>query len=294
MCCASYNNGEGKAFDNPTTCLTQCPGVLIEACKPNCEENLDLPGSAPTCLCGDEIIKKEEYCCLKLETGYIQTETCQRFCASATEVPSCNNLSCQLAETKDCLCGSALIEAGQYCCAASDKGYSKQSFCRADLKCRVVESCNQLYGIWCLAGYSCEGNNLTLKASDSAEHPDQVCCSGECVAGAPGETTPTPGTPTPGTPGDTISSWTTIENPLAYDTFEKILGEISKFLIQIGSAIAGVMFLIAGFMFVTAGGNPEKVQSAKKMILYTIIGLAIIILASGLVAVLKSVIGVTS
>ncbi len=97
--------------------------------------------------------------------------------------------------------------------------------------------------------------------------------------------------PSGGTPGG--GGMLTLENPLGYDNFQDILGAVSKFLFQIGLALAPVMLIIAGFMFVTAAGSPERVTSAKKMALYTLIGLAIILLASGLIAVLKSVIGYT-
>lgn len=97
----------------------------------------------------------------------------------------------------------------------------------------------------------------------------------------------------PGGPGGFGSGLTTIENPLKYDTFQGVLGAVSKFLFQIGLALAPVMLIIAGFMFVTAGGSPDRVSNARKMALYTIIGLAVILLASGLIAVLKSIIGYT-
>ena len=82
-----------------------------------------------------------------------------------------------------------------------------------------------------------------------------------------------------------------LENPLEHDTFEEILGAISKFLFQVGIALAPLMLVIAGFMYVTSAGSPTRVQTAQRMALYTVIGLAIILLASGLTAVLKSIIG---
>ena len=84
-----------------------------------------------------------------------------------------------------------------------------------------------------------------------------------------------------------------ITNPLAYDTFEKIVGAISRFLFNIGLALAPVMLIIAGFMYVTSAGDPKRVETAKKLVLYTLIGLAIILLASGLIKVLESILGVT-
>lgn len=56
--------------------------------------------------------------------------------------------------------------------------------------------------------------------------------------------------------------------------------------------MAPVLFIIGGFMIVTAGGNPIRVQNAQRLMLYTAIGLAVILLAQALVAVIKSVIGV--
>ena len=81
-------------------------------------------------------------------------------------------------------------------------------------------------------------------------------------------------------------------NPLKYDTFEKILGAISGFIFQIAMVLAPVMLIIAGFFFVTAAGDPKRVETGKHIILYTLIGLAIILLASGLIKVLESILGV--
>ena len=84
-----------------------------------------------------------------------------------------------------------------------------------------------------------------------------------------------------------------IENPLAADTFEEVLDRLINFIFWVGITVAPVMLIIAGFMLVTAMGDPKRVETAKKMILYTLIGLAIVILAKGLIAVLKSILGVT-
>jgi len=154
--------------------------------------------------------------------------------------------------------------------------------------------------------FNFQGKSITRATSDlnlGGDNFDDNASSAKVFSSAPPSTPPANGTPTNGAPTNgktspgttrTTGSWTTIENPLGYDTFEEILGAVSKFLFQIGMALAPVMLIIAGFMFVMAGGSPEKVTNAKTMIRYTIIGLVVILLASGLVAVLKSIIGVTS
>ena len=83
-----------------------------------------------------------------------------------------------------------------------------------------------------------------------------------------------------------------IANPLCADTFEQLLNAIINFLLILVPAVAVVMFVIAGFLFVTSAGDPNRVGTAKKMMLYTAIGLAIVLFASGLIKVIQSILGV--
>jgi hypothetical protein len=52
------------------------------------------------------------------------------------------------------------------------------------------------------------------------------------------------------------------------------------------------MIIIAGFMFMTAGGDPNKLATAKNIILWTAVGLFIVLFAKGLIAVISKVLGV--
>ncbi len=83
--------------------------------------------------------------------------------------------------------------------------------------------------------------------------------------------------------------WIVIENPLEAETLEELIGNIIEFLRNIGLAIAPVLLIVAGFFFVTALGDPQKIQTAKNIILYTLIGLAILIVADVLVDVIRDV-----
>jgi len=80
-----------------------------------------------------------------------------------------------------------------------------------------------------------------------------------------------------------------IENPLSTDSFTDLLDAITKFIIGVGLALTPVMFVVAGFMWVTSAGDPGRTKTAQNIALYTVIGLAVIILASGLVKVLQSI-----
>lgn len=58
---------------------------------------------------------------------------------------------------------------------------------------------------------------------------------------------------------------------------------IIQWILGLLGLIAVVMILIGGFKWMTAGGNEEKIESAKKLLTAAIIGLVIILLAWAIV-----------
>lgn len=55
--------------------------------------------------------------------------------------------------------------------------------------------------------------------------------------------------------------------------------------------IVGVIAIIwAGFMFISAQGDPEKVNKAKKFLVYAIIGVFVAVLARGIVGLIRGVV----
>ncbi len=55
--------------------------------------------------------------------------------------------------------------------------------------------------------------------------------------------------------------------------------------------IVGVIAIIwAGFMFITAQGDPDKVNKAKKFLVYAIIGIFVAVLARGIVGLIRGVV----
>ena len=85
----------------------------------------------------------------------------------------------------------------------------------------------------------------------------------------------------------------TIENPLKAKTFWELIDNIINFIFYLAIAIAPIMFIIAGFYFITAAGDPEKINTAKKMILWTLVGLLIVMSAKGLIALFQEIFGIT-
>ncbi|PIS42405.1 MAG: hypothetical protein COT24_03715 [Candidatus Kerfeldbacteria bacterium CG08_land_8_20_14_0_20_40_16] len=58
---------------------------------------------------------------------------------------------------------------------------------------------------------------------------------------------------------------------------------IIQWILGLLGLIAVIMILIGGFKWMTAGGNEEKIESAKKLLTAAIIGLVIILLAWAIV-----------
>jgi len=78
----------------------------------------------------------------------------------------------------------------------------------------------------------------------------------------------------------------TIEPPTGHKTFGDLIDAIVDFIFNIALVVAPLMIIIGGFYFVTATGDPGKVQTAKNIIWYTIIGFAIVLLAKGFATIL--------
>lgn len=76
-------------------------------------------------------------------------------------------------------------------------------------------------------------------------------------------------------------------NPIAADNFQEFLDAIIGFLFWLGLALAPVFILIAAFYFMTAAGNPTQIETGKRIITYTVIGLLVIIMARGAVELLQ-------
>lgn len=106
----------------------------------------------------------------------------------------------------------------------------------------------------------------------------------------PGSFPQTPSPPTPSPPGiqtPILATSFEIPNPFKHKTFESLINAIINFIFYVSLAIAPLMILIAAFYFITAGGNPQKIERGKKIIIYTFIGLLIVFLAKALVSVIQ-------
>ncbi len=71
---------------------------------------------------------------------------------------------------------------------------------------------------------------------------------------------------------------TTFPNPLkTNDLIGFIELIINNVVLPIGSVVVVFFIIFTGFLFVTAGGNEEKLKTAKSALLWTIVGAAILL-----------------
>lgn len=82
----------------------------------------------------------------------------------------------------------------------------------------------------------------------------------------------------------------TIPNPLSSPDIPSLINNIISFLFEL-SLILGPLFIVIGAVYImTAAGNIERIQRGKTIILYTVIGMTIIILARVFIGLIKSII----
>ncbi len=82
------------------------------------------------------------------------------------------------------------------------------------------------------------------------------------------------------------------ENPLKAKNLTELVDNLLNFLFTLAIIGAPILLVIAGVMFMTAAGNPARISTARNMLMWTIIGFGVILLAKGLVALLQGVLGI--
>lgn len=78
---------------------------------------------------------------------------------------------------------------------------------------------------------------------------------------------------------DPDTSYDTIDNPLESETLKEFLLKVIDIFQTILTPVLVLALIYAGFKFVTARGNERDLAEAKKILLYTIIGIGIVVAA---------------
>ena len=71
-----------------------------------------------------------------------------------------------------------------------------------------------------------------------------------------------------------------------------VVVRLIQWIAWIVGLLAVLMGLYAGILFITAGGDAAKIEKARGILLYAIVGIVVAIIAFGLVAISKSIVGI--
>jgi len=82
-----------------------------------------------------------------------------------------------------------------------------------------------------------------------------------------------------------------LTNPLAADNLIDALNAFLNFLFFLAMAVAPILIIYAAFLILTSGGDPAKVSRGRQIILWTLITVAIVLLAKAFPAIIKGAFG---
>ena len=81
----------------------------------------------------------------------------------------------------------------------------------------------------------------------------------------------------------------TIKNPITTSDFAVIVEESLLWILSVAGVITIFMLVVGGIMYMTAGGDEQKVTTAKKVVTWTIIGLGLVLLSYSIITVLDEI-----
>ncbi|OGN11705.1 MAG: hypothetical protein A3I26_02755 [Candidatus Yanofskybacteria bacterium RIFCSPLOWO2_02_FULL_43_10] len=171
-----------------------------------------------------------------------------------------------------------------YACVANNNKYACSP---ANLtNCSDVSACS---------GRPCVqiGTSLCGQDAGAAAAPKYGCnSSNQCVADVNGiYSTSNCDNKCGGSGGTTQRYSFEIPNPLkgGASDFTSLVKIIAQWIFNLAIPIAVAMIVYAGILFLTAQGEPAKVAKAKEVLKYAIIGLAIILIGSGFITLIQSI-----
>ena len=111
--------------------------------------------------------------------------------------------------------------------------------------------------------------------------------NGKCES--PGETTFACPSDCKGGPGVTQTFIFKLENPLEADNFLELIDVLATWLFNLSIPIVVVMIVYSGVMFLTSRGDTTKITKARQILLYAVVGFAIILIGKGFITLIESI-----
>lgn len=177
------------------------------------------------------------------------------------------------------LCGTHTVivgEVGGWCCSASNFVAADKPTCQS-----VDPACA---GAAPPPGPVC-GNNIKegTEACDATASPTGCTGSDVCNASC------TACVPPPPSAGPCGSGSGTYRSPLSYCSIQELIQGATGWVLGLVSSIIILFLVYGGIMYTMAAGDETKMESAKNIIYYAILGLAIILVSYTLITEVKTI-----
>jgi hypothetical protein len=79
----------------------------------------------------------------------------------------------------------------------------------------------------------------------------------------------------------------------AFNNIGELLVAVIELLLGLGGVVAMIGIIVGGYKYIASGGNPEMAEQGKAALLYSIIGLVVILISVIFVRFLMAQLGVT-
>ncbi len=83
-----------------------------------------------------------------------------------------------------------------------------------------------------------------------------------------------------------------LQSPIQTSSIYEVLHSIWVWLFRISIPLVAIFAVWAGFSFAKSGGQPEKIKKAREILLFTVIGLVVVLLSGGIVNLVGNILGV--
>lgn len=127
-----------------------------------------------------------------------------------------------------------------------------------------------------------ETGNIPPPGGGGACNNNGKCDPGETAATCPFEKCPV-------APGQDVTFNFSLDNPLQANNIVELIDVIATWLFMIAIPIAVAMIVYAGIIFLISRGDTTKVTQARNILLYAVVGLAIILIGKGFITLIESV-----